>query len=164
MAHESFGVISPLVVSTLHPTSSWSNLELNFNIRWKHVRCTAKCKRLLLIMSMGYFKKDVTPLKTHWSDVFLALTRGYNATVHPRNYAHRRGGLLCYMRPGAFRLEVACLRILTWYSWPGLEYISGLRVNIGVHGHPCLANKATIIEVRREVWCNRMNDWILGDP
>ena len=88
MAHESFGVISPLVVSTQHPTSSWSKLKLNFNIRWKHVRCNAKCKRLLLIMWMGYFKKNVTPLQTHWSYVFLALTHRCNATVHPRNYAH----------------------------------------------------------------------------
>ena len=29
------------------------------------------------IISMGYYKKDVTPLLTHWSYVFLALTHRY---------------------------------------------------------------------------------------
>ena len=33
--------------------------------------------RLYLIISLGYCKNDVTPLLTHWSYVFLALTHRY---------------------------------------------------------------------------------------
>ena len=54
-------------------------LKLQFPIAICRVgRCLHHVKRSL---SMGQCKKDVTPLLTHWSSVFLALTHRY--IVHP---------------------------------------------------------------------------------
>ena len=43
-----------------------------FHYIWR--KCVRKCRRLGGLVSMAKYKKDVTPLLTHWSYVFLTLT------------------------------------------------------------------------------------------
>ena len=40
------------------------------------------------VISMGYCKKDVTPLLKHWSYVFLALAHRYCTMLHQKSTAH----------------------------------------------------------------------------
>ena len=51
------------------------------NLQWMHKRIRninkIDAKFPLHIISMGYCKKDITPLLTHWSYVFLALTHWF---------------------------------------------------------------------------------------
>ena len=65
------------------------NLNQNTSISFVSRKCISKCNlqnachflggASICFISMGWYKKDVTPLLTHWSYVFLALTHWYNS-------------------------------------------------------------------------------------
>ena len=64
------------VPKTLMHTNVAQTQELGCAINIYHQ--TAPTDRALNIISMGKYKKDVTPLLTHWSYVILALTHRYH--------------------------------------------------------------------------------------
>ena len=43
-------------------------------------KAESKLTQISVVISMGLCKKDVTPLLTHWSYIFLALTHRYGVT------------------------------------------------------------------------------------
>ena len=100
----------------------------------------SSCTKIHFLISMGYCKKDVTPLLTYWSYVFLALTHRYasdhGACVHDLlSMPYMRAYLFCC----ALELRVhrghhrSAYNSLVW-QWCGITLIRNFTDMYDTHG------------------------------
>ena len=71
------------------------------------------------IISVGYCKKDVTPLLTQWSYIFLALTHWYQPFPHGQHYICNKADEYdgCWCLSSLYCMLLAAMIILYYPKW-----------------------------------------------
>ena len=108
-------VLSIIIIDLLWPSDIWWHTSVSILVRIEACCLTAsshslnKCWLIIKDIFMGKCKKDVAPLLTHWSYVFLALTHQFVAFIWEQ--FHKQQEVLMILNRNMC-LEIMLLKLL----------------------------------------------------